>query len=114
MNKLFCGFFALMISVSSYAGIECTGSVTGLTMAPNGQVYMQQFKNWDWMRVCSVSERLNNTDPEACKAIYSLLLTAQMTQKSVTFWFSQGGCASESQSSWQFLDNWYFGPKLVD
>jgi len=98
----------------SLAGFECRGSVAGVTIAPGGDIYMEKFKNWSWMRVCNVNQDANGSNPEACKAIYSLLLTAQTTKKEVSFWFNAGSCQEESQTSWQYLNSWYFGPKLID
>lgn len=114
MKRVIVSSLLIVFSCSSYAGFECRGAVTDVTVAPDGDVYMGKFKNWSWMKVCNVSRAENGATPEACKAIYSLLLTAQTTKKEVSFWFTTGDCEAGSQTPWQYMSSWYFGPKLVD
>jgi len=112
--KFIIPLLLLFVSSHSYAGFECAGNVKGVTLVPNGEVYMASFKNWDWLKVCNVSVAANGVTTEACKAIFSLLLTAQTTNKQVKFWLNDGSCAASSQVSWTYLKSWYFGPELVN
>ena len=98
----------------SHANFECTGAVSGVTLSPQGAVVVASLKDWSYQTICNVSNQSNGVNPEACKAIYSLLLTAQTTNKTVTFWFNAGDCTAGSQPSWTALANWYLGPKIND
>jgi len=116
MKPYFFTLFLLTFSGNLLANIECSGSVGGVTLSPGGDVFMGAFKNWDWQKVCNVEIKINNTTPSSCKAILSLLLTAQTTKKNVSFWFNdnQTTCEASEQARWTTLQNWYFGPKLVN
>lgn len=105
--------FLLLLSHGAFAGTQCTSVIKGVALQPNGSVFLQSFKNWNWLAVCNVNHEANNTPPESCKAIYSLLLSAQMSGKQVSFWFNNGRtCSAESQKSWDLMRDWYFGPLL--
>ena len=116
MKNIIFAVSLLVFCSSSIANVECTGSVSGVTLSPGGDVFMGTFKNWSWQKVCNVDSKINNTSANSCKAILSLLLAAQTTGKQVSFWFNdnQADCSASMQSRWSNLNYWYFGPKLVN
>ena len=90
----------------------CSGPVTGLTTSPVGLVVAESMGGVSWAYVCQLGTNYNGVTPEACKAIHATLLTAQLTGKQVTLWFTDGGnCASHQ--AWTPLQGWYFGPQLM-
>lgn len=112
MKRFILPLVVMGMCTTAQAGFDCTGSLSGVTLAPDGGLYMERFKNWNWLKLCNVHTEVNGVNPESCKAVYSLLLTAQTTQKEVTFWFKEGDCSKESQREWAYINTWYFGPKL--
>ncbi|MEF1213638.1 hypothetical protein REH77_16620 [Vibrio alginolyticus] len=66
-----------------------------------------------WPRLCKVDNEHDNISAEACRTVYSTLLTAQTTNKEVTLWFNDSkDCSESSHQPWKWLTGWYFGPKL--
>ena len=115
LKTIFRTIVCLLLSTSAYAGFSCTGQVTGVTMTPSGMVVIEKFKDWNWQYLCRVNTTYNGVDAESCKAILSLLMTAQTSKKDVSFWFNAGDCTSySSQPNWTALSNWYYGPRLVN
>ncbi|MDM3869730.1 hypothetical protein QSV34_00040 [Porticoccus sp. W117] len=95
---------------------SCKGTVQGVTIDPqDGRVFLEKFgDHFAWPVLCSVQTEDNGIPPESCKAIYSMLLTAQSTKKQVRFWFNDGkDCTPESHPAWRQLTGWYFGPNLA-
>lgn len=89
----------------------CTGSVAGATLDPAGRVYAESLAGLSHTYVCQLGSYSNGVAPDACKAIYAMLVTAQLAQKNVTLWFNDGGSCT-SHPAWSALSGWYFGPIL--
>ena len=96
---------------SSFANYSCQGKVTGVTISPDGQLFAETIGSLSWSRLCSVSKLENNVPPEACRVIYNVLLTAQITNKDVGLSFNDSGNCS-SHEAWEWLTGWYLGPSL--
>lgn len=94
----------------------CEGKVSGVSINPrNGGLLVQKIGPLSWVYLCSVEKKYNGVTPEACKHIYSLLLTAQVSGKQATLWFNDGlDCSKQSHKPWRTLTGWYFGPRLKD
>ena len=91
----------------------CTGKVQGLSLEPNGMVFAEVIGPLKWQRLCSLEQKFNRVTVSGCKGIYAMLMTAQMSDRSVTLWFNDGkDCTSNSHPPWHSLTGWYFGPKL--
>lgn len=101
-------------SMSATAAYICVGKVVGLSIDANdGHVLVEKLGPLVWPRLCSIKETMNNISPEACKVVYSTLMTAQISNRDITMWFNDGkDCSSTSHVPWQTLTGWYFGPKL--
>lgn len=105
------------VSASSFAvTYPCEGKVKGVTIDPKyGHLFAENIGPLQWPRLCSVNEEYNGIQPDACKVVFSILLTAQTTQKSVKLWFSDGkDCSLGSHPEWEILTGWYSGPTIMD
>ncbi|AQS38167.1 hypothetical protein Sps_03020 [Shewanella psychrophila] len=100
-----------MFITPAFANYACRGEVKGVTISPDGQVFVASIGTLSWPRLCSVAITENNVPPEACKVIYSALLTAQTTGKEVSLSFNDSGDCN-SHTAWGWLTGWYFGPVL--
>lgn len=107
--------FLLLISFSSYVNAyECTGKVNNVVINPAGIVTLS-FGNINWVYLCSVSESYNGVTPESCKAMFSLLIAAKLSDRNITMWFSDdsANCTNTKHTAWETLKNWYYGPALI-
>ena len=105
------------LSTNAFATYTCEGVVEGVSINPkNGRVLVEKIGDIIWVELCSVESEYNYVNPETCKGIYSLLLTAQSSKKKVMLWFDDedSGMNCSNHPNWQALTGWYFGPKLVD
>ncbi len=107
--------FLLLVSGYACAKYTCTGGVQGVSINPrNGTILVEKLAGLEWPVLCSVQAEANGITAEACRSIYSILLTAQMSQKEVSLWFDDDatGGSCDSHGSWTYLKGWYFGPRL--
>ena len=106
---ILCVFFS--VGANAYT---CSGKVKGVSIeAKTGDVLVESIGPLSWPRLCKVDSEYDGISPEACRIVYSTLLTAQSTGKDVTLWFNDSkDCSAASHPSWQWLTGWYFGPKL--
>ncbi len=108
--------FTLMFhSASSLAATyTCEGKVQGLSINPQtGSVLAEKIGPLAWPVLCSVKKEENGVAVETCKMIYSTLLSAQMSDKSVMLWFNDSkDCTAASHTPWHDLTGWYFVPKI--
>ncbi len=111
MKKTLFFTLAILFGTNSWAA-SCRGVVEGVTVAPNGQVYFAKLGNWEWLSLCSVSQDYNGVKADSCKSVLSVLLAAQMSKKEVEMWVNEGDCSASSQTPWQPIVGWYFGPRI--
>ncbi|WHI52876.1 hypothetical protein P3339_08965 [Microbulbifer sp. MLAF003] len=89
---------------SAYSGTECTGKVTSVEVAANGNVNAGikdsgNGTNFHSVALCRVTEDIEGGfKQESCKVAFSLLTTAHVTGKNVTLWFDEEKFSSCSQS----------------
>lgn len=116
LKEVFIGLTLAAASTSSLANYVCTGAVSGVGIDPkSGAVLVERIGTLEWPRLCSVETETNGTSVEACKVIYSTLLTAQTAKKNVRLWFNDDkDCTKQSHTPWENLTGWYFGPVLTD
>ena len=103
-----------LFSFQAFATYTCAGKVKGLTISPqSGQLLAETLATFTWPGICSINTDFNGISPEVCRVIYSTLLTAQTTDKTVTFWFNDNlDCSTNSHPAWHPLTGWYFGPMI--
>jgi hypothetical protein len=107
-------FAAFLTASPAWANYTCGGPVSGVQISPAGVVSAESYAGLSWVHLCSVEVTTNGVAPATCKAIYSLLLTAQTTGKSVLIWFNDDPNTCASHTPWTWLTGWYFGPMLQD
>lgn len=115
--KFICTLIILVFSSqNALATYVCKGEVKGLAIDPkNGAVLAETIATLTWPKLCSVKQDMNGVSVDVCKTIYSTLLSAQLTGKSVMLWFDdEKDCSLASHPAWQELTGWYFGPMLTD
>jgi hypothetical protein len=101
-------------SVNSLAAYTCTGLVKGVSIeAKTGDLLVAQIGELKWPRLCKVDNEYDRISAEACKVVYSTLITAQTSKKKVTLWFNDAKSCTE-HDAWRPIPGWYFGPMLVD
>lgn len=101
--------FALIFAApTALAGYTCTGAARGVAIDVGGDVLVESIGPLLWPRLCNVRTSANNVAPEACKAIYASLLTAQASGKTVTVWVSDTGTTCTSLAQWQYVAGFYF------
>ncbi|WP_123422173.1 hypothetical protein [Gallaecimonas pentaromativorans] len=105
-----------LFSLPACANYTCTGPVLGVAIEPKtGDILVEKLASLSWPRLCSVTSVKNGVSLESCKAVYSLLLSAQAQNKSVILWFNDGkDCTTTSHPTWNMLEGWYFGPELMN
>ncbi|MEM9101725.1 MAG: hypothetical protein AAGB12_05330 [Pseudomonadota bacterium] len=95
MKKLLLIFFA-MISLSSYADVECAGVPSAVFAGMHGP---SANNTSYWVTIPNVATlRLGNFDNEFAKARFTLALSAFMSGKSVTIrYYAHTSCTQASQ-----------------
>ncbi len=113
MLRIFLILTALLMSISANA-YTCSGLVTGISIeASTGDLLVESIGPLKWPRLCRVDNEVRGISAEACKVVYSTLLTAQTSNKPVTLWFNDDkDCSVDSHTPWRTLTGWYFGPML--
>jgi hypothetical protein len=105
---------AVLFAGTANATYTCSGPVSGVVVSRDGVVAAQNFSGLNWVYLCSLTTPINGVSVDACKGIYSLLITAQATGKSVVTWFNDDPKTCASHPAWAWLTDWYWGPMLQD
>jgi hypothetical protein len=91
------------------ANYTCSGQVRGVAIdVQSGHLMAESVGSVSWPRFCSFRGTENGIAPEDCKRMYSALLVAQATGKSVTFWVTSAGTTCPPNEPWQFINGLYF------
>jgi hypothetical protein len=102
-----CLVSLIFLSAQAHAVYSCTGPVGGVSIDGSGSIVVAQLAGIHWQVVCNVNVAQNNFEPNACKAIYTHLITAQTTGKTITIHFNDSGsCASHAD--WTTASGLYF------
>ena len=120
------GVLSISLSQPVFAGGICTGKVT-VTLTPAGSLLMSLAGpgvNLYAQALCSTNPATayNGIDAAACKSIYSMLLTAKVTDRNVMFWYDYAAtsvqCDATRFTPWTVMSTtapqggWYFGPEM--
>ena len=110
LKVIFVFFLVFCQTTNAY---DCVGKVNNVVVNPGGVITLS-FGNINWVYLCSVSQPYNGVAPEACKAMYSMLLAAKLSDRNVQLWFSDtsNNCTNSAHPSWADLKDWYYGPAL--
>jgi hypothetical protein len=111
LSTLAAGAVAVLASPAALADYSCGGPVNGVTVSGAGVVSAESAGGTHWTYFCQLGATTNGVDPEACKGILAVLLTAQASGKSVNLWFNDSlNCSADR--SWAWLAHWYWGPSI--
>jgi hypothetical protein len=104
----------LMTSLAgeAHANYFCEGKVHHVAVGPGGQVTLYADPGFRWDYLCSVTTATNGVSVDACKVIFSALLTAQATDATVQWAFSDS-LTCTTHPDWQYLTGWYWGPVVL-
>ena len=102
---------SLLCMSTAQANYWCTGKVTGISVSKTGSVFVSTDQGFSSVAVCTIGTTGNGVSPELCRNIYATLLTAYLTDKSVTFAFDDALTCS-NHPAWGWLTGWYHGPEL--
>ena len=90
MYKIIAFFLSVFLySKAASADIDCTGKVTSLTVQLDtvGAVTIALEGGPNMVNICGVGSSYNNVAPEVCKAMYSTLLAAKLSNKKILMRF---------------------------
>lgn len=85
-------FLLLILLNQSVFAASCTGKVSGVSVNPRtGGLLANTVGGLNSPVLCSTSTTLNEISPSNCSKLFAVLLTAQITKRSVTliFWGPQ-------------------------
>ncbi|WP_148049867.1 hypothetical protein [Gallaecimonas pentaromativorans] len=102
--------FLIFISFSSLADTRCDGKISDLAIGHGGVVLVTIPEQFSAVYICSVVDKQNGVDPEACRAMYSTLLAAKAAEKSVSITFlpAISSCSMNKSWAWAQNINWIF------
>ncbi len=95
--------FALSLCISSnvLATHGCPGKARSVDIARPDRVQVNIEGIGDGNLLCSLGENHGHFSPEGCKAIYSMLLSAKMSDKSVRLFFINDTNTDCNKGSWK-------------
>lgn len=92
-----------VLSLSVNAAHHCSGKVNTVDVAGPGIVQVNISGIGDGNRLCSLTRKLGEYEPEACKAVFSMLLAAKMGNKKVMLYFRNDSSTACNKGNWQTL-----------
>lgn len=104
----------VLTSAAAFATYPCNGVIDAVDVSPSGIVMMDSAQSGiRWVYLCQLGTSNNGVGPESCKAMLSLLLTAQVSGLPVSMSFNDSlTCTSHPQSTW--LTGWTVGPRTYN
>jgi hypothetical protein len=104
MRKLLIGFLSVVFCCqTTNADIDCTGTVAGLSlqMTNTGVVTVSLSGGPTAVYLCAVDGAIyNGVSPEVCKAMYSTLMAAKLSNKKMLIRFSGNYAKCSDIPSW--------------
>lgn len=100
----------LCVSTSVFADSACKGKIEYTGVGRGGAVLVKGPGELPATYLCSVESKMNNVEPNACRAVYSTLLAAKMADKEVSITFNPEISSCESVKAWGWAENfnWIF------
>ncbi|WP_151825189.1 hypothetical protein, partial [Acinetobacter bereziniae] len=97
-------FLLLILLNQSVFAASCTGKVSGVSVNPRtGGLLANTVGGLNSPVLCSTTTILNEISPSNCSKLFAVLLTAQITKRSVTLIFSGPQSCSDFQP-WTLAD----------
>ncbi|WP_251359725.1 hypothetical protein [Kangiella sp. TOML190] len=104
--------FVILLLASSWSigDTWCTGELNQLAVGRSGTVFVQGPGGLKGVYLCNLNLKNNNVEPEACKAMYSVLLAAKSQSREVSITFNPNieSCQSIPSWTWATNFNWAF------
>ena len=100
--------FLPLLAMNANARHSCTGTVTNVDVSGNN-IHAQIEGIGTGNQICSLTQTQGEYSPEACKAVFSMLLSAKMSEKKIRLYFRNDSNTSCNKGSWQVLNNPDFG-----
>ena len=91
-----------VLAPSAQANLFCTGTLTRLSMHPNGTLQINI--GYGTQYLCSFTQNHGTFTPETCRAVYSLLLSAYHAQSPVTLAFTGNYVTCQDLPDWASFD----------
>ena len=98
-----------LFSTSVFATHYCDGKVNNLAISSHGNVHANIGTLGEGHTICNVNHKVGDFSPESCKAMYSLLLSAEASQKNLRVYFKNDSDKSCKKSSWKSLPSSAYG-----
>ncbi len=110
MQKLYCSIILTVLAFQASAETHCVGKLGNLSVKRSGTVLASGPGGLPSVYICSLDSPQNNISTETCKAIYSTLLSAKVSDKEVNMTFSPDITSCSEIASWQWATNlnWVF------
>ena len=89
-----------IFSAFTYAAHHCVGKINTVDISSTSKVQVNVTGIGDGDILCSLNSTHGEFTAEACKASFSLLLSAKMSDKNVRFYFRNDANSSCSKGSW--------------
>jgi hypothetical protein len=93
----------LLLSISANAAHNCVGKVINVDIARPANVQVNIQGIGDGNLLCSLNQSMGQFAAEGCKAIYSMLLAAKMSDKKVRLYFKNDTNTNCNKGNWQNL-----------
>lgn len=107
MKRIILLLFILLNQSVFAADIMCTGKVSGVSINPRtGGLLANTVGSLSSPILCSTSTTLNEISPSNCSKLFAVLLTAQITKKTVTLYFSGAQSCSDFKP-WTLAGGFY-------
>ncbi len=108
---------SLVTSLPALASYSCEGHISALSVAPStGIVVLSTDNGFGSVYICQVDATSSSANgpvsPTQCRAMLSVLLTAQTTGQRVQFAFNDSLTCS-THATWAWLAGWYYGPVIL-
>lgn len=98
-----CLFITILaLAPSAHANLFCSGTLTRLSMHPNGTLQINIGYGTHYL--CSFTQNFGFFTPETCRAVYSLLLSAYHAKSVVTLGFSANYTVCEDLPDWDVFN----------
>jgi len=107
---------ALFVSTPSWAAFTCDGKVNTLALEPqNGFLWLSTGYGVHFL--CNVASIQNNVDPAMCRTLYTMLMAAKLSGKTIRQHYDHAGTSGKSCStlgSWSAPDPLPYFVEILD
>ncbi|WP_454830406.1 hypothetical protein [Pseudoxanthomonas wuyuanensis] len=93
-------FLLLFVSSSSYAKHACLDKINSVDVSAASAIFVGTENMGEANIICYLNKTHGQFTTEACKAAFTMLLSAKMAGKDVRFWFDNDTNPSCSKGNW--------------